>query len=94
MSTRVTGRVWIAVRVPCLNGGDRSPVVVMVLGVHHGNVAVRKSHVEQPEQPRVLPELRPPSSETVLATRFHFSGELSTRRERSRFGRRCVRWEW
>src|ERR1700747_3572200 len=46
---RVTRRVWVAIRVPCLNSGDRSPIVVMVLGIGHGDVAVRKSQVEQPE---------------------------------------------
>src|SRR4029453_3044316 len=28
---RATDNIWIAVRVPCLNCGDRSPVVVVVL---------------------------------------------------------------
>src|SRR4030095_4857709 len=53
---RVADSVWITVRVACLNRGDRSPVVVMVFRRDHGDISVRKRHVEQPEQPGVLPE--------------------------------------
>ena len=49
----------------------------MVLGIDHGDVAVRERHIEQPEEPGVLPECESRSAETVLAIRFHFSGELS-----------------
>src|SRR4029453_16246640 len=50
------GGVWCPVRVRCSNRGYWPPVVVMVLGIDHGDIAVRKRHVEQPEQPGVLPE--------------------------------------
>ena len=43
---------WITA---ALDRGDRAPEVVMVLGRDHGDVAIRQRHVEQGEQPRVLP---------------------------------------
>ena len=91
---RVTDRIRVAVRVPFLNSGDRSPVVVVVLGIGHGDIAVRKRHVEQPEKPGILPECRVPGRWRRFARSGSISaGSFPTRRGRFRFGRRCDRWE-
>ena len=56
---RVGARLRVAVGVRAADRGDRPPVVVVVLGVEGADVAVGKGHVEQGEQPRLLPRIEP-----------------------------------
>ena len=56
---RIGDGVGVAVGGRHLDCGDRSPVVVVVLGLEGPDVAVRQGHVEQREQARVLPQVEP-----------------------------------
>ena len=56
---RVGGRVGIPVGVGFPDRGHRPPVVVEVLGLEGADVAVGEGHVEQAEQPRLLPRIEP-----------------------------------
>ena len=38
-----------------MDRGDRAPEIVVVLGACHRDVAVRQCHIQQGEQPRVVP---------------------------------------
>ena len=65
-------------RCRLLNRRDRTPERVVILGVERRDVAVGQGHVEQSEQPRVLPQVeRLAGRQTLRAMRFHISGELS-----------------
>ena len=56
---RVAARPRVTVRIRILNRGDRSPIVVVVLGLERADVPVGQTHVEQAEQACLLPEVKP-----------------------------------
>jgi hypothetical protein len=71
-------RVRVAVGVRVLDSRDRSPVVVVVLGLERADVAVREGHVEQAEQSRLLPQVESLVGGHDPRDPGHCSGELST----------------
>jgi hypothetical protein len=56
---RIGFGVGVAISIRLANGRNRPPIVVVVLGVKGADVAVGEGEVEEPKEPRVLPQSDP-----------------------------------